>query len=228
MVSVVIPARNEASTVGVVIDRVVAVLAGAGEVIVVDDGSSDATAQVVRDRALVYPELRLVRREHSGGKGTAVRSGLPLCRGRYVIFQDADLELDPAAYPILLAPLREGQADMVNGSRFLRGRAAAPWRTALANRVLTTVGNLAFGTCLTDLCSGHKAFRADLLLSLPLRARRYELESELVGLVARRGGRIAEVSTGYRPRTRSEGKRIGLRDGISVLSTVVRVRMGRS
>lgn len=217
-----IPARNEAPTIGTVIDRVLAVLAGAGEIVIVDDGSSDATSDIVRERARIHSEIRLVRRERSGGKGIAVRAGLGLCRGRYVVLQDADLELDPGVYPVLLEPLRAGRAALVNGSRFAGGRAAAPWRTAVANRLLTFAGNLVYGTRLTDLCSGHKAFDAAVLHSLPIRSQRYELESELVGLVARRGLVIEEVPTTYRPRTRSEGKRIGIRDGLAVLRMIVR------
>lgn len=225
--SVIIPARNEAATVGQVIDRALAVLGHFAEIIVVDDGSVDGTADVVRERAVLNANVRLISRVHSGGKGTAVRMGVASCRGRYVILQDADLELDPAAYPSLLAPLRARTANFVNGSRFSAGRGAAPGKTAIANRLLTFAGNFVYGTRLTDLCSGHKAFTAELLASLDIQARSYELESELVGLVARRGAKIYEVPTSYRPRTRREGKRIGVRDGLTVLWTIVATRVRR-
>jgi glycosyltransferase involved in cell wall biosynthesis len=223
-ISVLIPARNEAGTIGIVIDRAIDVLAGGGEIVVVDDGSVDATQDVVRQRSAVHPEVRLLRRELSGGKGTAVRAGLHLCTGSYVILQDADFELDPRAYPALMEPLRAGRAAFVNGSRFMLDSSAAPRRTVFANRVLTAIANMAYGTRLTDLCSGHKAFDAAILRSLPIRSSHYELESELVGLIARRGLRMEEVPTAYRPRTRREGKRIGLRDGLLVLRTILATR----
>ena len=225
--SVVIPARNEAATVGHVIDRALAVLGRSAEVIVVDDGSVDGTAEVVRKSAAMNPNLRLISRATSGGKGMAVRMGIAQCRGRYVILQDADLELDPAAYPSLLVPLRTGSAAFVNGSRFMSGRGTSPSKTVIANRLLTLAGNFVYRTHLTDLCSGHKAFTAELLASLDIRARSYELEAELVGLVARRRAPMAEVPTSYRPRTRREGKRIGARDGLVVLWTILATRLRR-
>ena len=226
-VSVLIPARNEVATVGEVIDRALAALADPSEIIVVDDGSADGTAEVVLDRAAADPRVRLLRRASSGGKGTALRVGLASCRGRYVILQDADLELDPAAYPVLLAPLRSGLAAFVNGSRFMSGRGAAPRKTAIANRLLTLAGNIVFGVHLTDLCSGHKAFDARLFESVALRSKRYEVESELVGLAVRRGAPMLEVPTSYRPRTRQEGKRIGARDGLAILRMIVATRLRR-
>lgn len=227
-VSVLIPARNEAPTVATVIERAARVLGASGEIVVVDDGSTDDTGAVVEACRPEATAVRLVRRVSSGGKGMAIREGLAHCRGRYIVLQDADLELDPAAYPELLAPLRSARAEMVNGSRFLRGRGEAPRRTALANRALTAVGNAIFGTRLSDVCSGHKAFRSELLLSLPLRSRGYELESELVGLAARRQAVIVEVPTSYRPRGRDEGKRIGMRDGLRVLRMMLITRFRRA
>jgi glycosyltransferase involved in cell wall biosynthesis len=226
-VSVLIPAHNEAGTVGTVIERAAGILGVSAEIIVVDDGSDDRTGDIVDARRAGAVPIRLVRRARTGGKGAAVRDGLPHCTGRFIVLQDADLELDPAAYPELLAPLRAGRADMVNGSRFLHGRGAAPRRTAIANRVLTAAGNAVYGTRLSDICSGHKAFRRDLLLALPLRSRGYELESELVGLAARHGAVIVEVPTSYLPRTKDEGKRIGARDGLRVLQAMLVTRFRR-
>lgn len=223
-VSLVIPARNEAATVGSVLAIALRVLPPQSEVIVIDDGSTDGTAAAVTKVAEADPRVRLFRRETNGGKGTAVRDGIALARGRVILFQDADLELDPACLPLLLGPLRGGTG-AVYGSRFLDGQVDAPMSIVLANRALTVFTNLLYGTTLSDVATGHRGFRADLLKSLPLRARAFEIESEMTALLAKRGIRIQEVPTRYRPRTSAQGKRIGLRDGWRAAWTLLRLRL---
>lgn len=226
-VSVVIPARNEAATIGWILERAREVLPASSEIIVVDDGSTDGTAQVVRAAALRDVLIVPIVRPVNGGKGTALRDGVARSRGRFVIFQDADLELDPIVYPALLGPLLRGEAGAVYGSRFLAGRGAAPWLTYVANTVLTAAANLLFGLRLTDMESGHKAFLGEVIRALPLRASAYEIEPEITAMLAKRMIRIREVATAYRPRTRKEGKRIGVRDAWAAVWTLVRCRVLR-
>ena len=219
--SVVIPVYNEASTVGEVIDRV-AVVPLETEIIVVDDGSTDRTMELVRARATK------VRYVHEGrvnqGKGTAVRIGLTYATGDIVIIQDADLELDPAEYERLIAPVLRGDADVVLGSRF-RGSNAIRLKTRAQNRALALLTNVLYGSRLTDVTTAYRVFRRELIQSVRLESRRFEIESEITAKLLGLGVRMVEVPVSYRPRSAEEGKKIRWTDGLAAAVTLVRWRL---
>ncbi len=220
--SVIIPVYNEESTIGEVIDRV-ADVAIEKEIIVVDDGSTDRTAEVLRAKAAK------VRQVHEGranfGKGAAIRIGLTYVEGDIVVIQDADLELDPNEYRRLLEPITSGASDVVYGSRFLGRNPRVPLRTRLANRFLVFLTNLLYGSRLTDMETAYKMFRTGAVRALRLESHRFEIEPELTAKLLRTGQRIVEVPITYSPRTPLEGKKIGVRDGMLAIWTLVRWRI---
>lgn len=220
--SVVIPVYNEATTVGEVIDRVAEVPIEK-EIIVVDDGSTDRSLELVRSRG---EKIRFV---HEGrvnqGKGLAVRIGLTYATGDVAIVQDADLELDPAEYDRLLAPILRGETDVVFGSRFLRRSAGIRLKTRLQNRAIVILTNLLYGSRLTDVTTAYRLFRTDVIRGIRLDSRRFEIESEITAKLLRLGVRIVEVPVSYRPRTTAEGKKIRWTDGVSAAVTLLRWRL---
>jgi glycosyltransferase involved in cell wall biosynthesis len=221
LLSVIIPVYNEAATIGEVVDRVAAQPISK-EIIVVDDGSTDATLDVLATRRHLIQVLHAS--PENQGKGAAIRVGLTYARGDAVIIQDADLELCPEEYPRLLEPLHAG-AEAVYGSRFLdRDNRHLPGRIVLVDRLLTTLMNLLFGARLTDMETAYKLVRRSTLARLKLRARRFEFEPELTAKLLRAGVRIAEVPITYHPRTVDEGKKMGWSDGLHTLFWLLRLR----
>jgi glycosyltransferase involved in cell wall biosynthesis len=227
LVSVVIPVYNEESTIREVVERVCAVDIGdlRREVIICDDGSTDATAATVEElRRHHSPVVRVHTSPLNLGKGAALRVGLTKATGDFVIIQDADLELDPSEYGRLLAPLLSGRAEVVYGSRFLQGSPNTPLRTRLANHFLTGLTNLLFGSHLTDMETAYKAFRREALHGIRLRCLRFDFEPEVTARFLLAGRRILEVPISYRPRTRDQGKKISWRDGIEAIAALIRCR----
>ena len=226
LVSILIPVYNEAAYVGEVIERVRAVALPPGvarEIIVVDDGSTDGTRAIVE--SLRGDDLSLVTSERNGGKGVAIRRGIAAARGDVILLQDADLEYDPAAHPRVLAPILEGTAAIVYGSRFrgeIRGMSPA---NRLANLILRAATNLLYGSSLTDEATAYKAFRADVLRGLTFRARRFEWCPEVTAKCLRAGHRIVEVPVGYRARSVGQGKKIRWWDLVHALWTLARYRL---
>jgi glycosyltransferase involved in cell wall biosynthesis len=226
-VSIVVPAYNEARTIGEIIARIRSAPLGLPlEIIVVDDASRDETATIVETLSGHDDgNLRLLRHLVNRGKGAALRTGFAAVRGDVVIIQDADLEYDPRDYPRLLEPILEGYADVVFGNRFHGGphRVLYFWHY-LANKALTFITNALTGLNLADMEVGYKVFTTDVVRRLSLTAERFGIEPELTIKVARLGVRIYEVPIRYHGRTYAEGKKITWRDGAAALYHIVRYR----
>jgi glycosyltransferase involved in cell wall biosynthesis len=224
VLSIVVPAYNEANTLDRVLRRVLSVALPCDfEVIVVDDGSRDDTYAIAARIAEAEPRVRAVRLEPNGGKGSAIRHGASLARGDVLVVQDADLEVDPLELPRLLAPIAAGRADVVYGSRFL-GQPFEWSAGYLGNWALTRLTNVLFLARLTDMETAHKMMRIDVFRGLRLEGQRFEIEPELTAKLLRCGHAILEVPIGYARRSRKEGKKIGWRDGVAAIRTLVRCR----
>jgi glycosyltransferase involved in cell wall biosynthesis len=224
-VSFIVPAFNEAATIRQLLERVDA-LDLEKQIIVVDDGSTDGTAEIVDRYRGDRSDLVVVRKEN-GGKGSAVRAAIPHLRGNVTVIQDADLEYDPVDVPTLIEPIVRGVADVVYGSRMSGGR---PQRAYLfwhlvGNRFLSLLTNLLFNTTLSDMETGYKAFRTDVLRSLDLRESHFGIEPEITGKVCKRKLRIYELPIAYYGRTYEEGKKITWRDGFRAIWVLLRVRV---
>jgi len=223
--SVVVPVYNERGTVVEVLRRMRAVELPAGiesEIIVVDDGSTDGTRDVLRQ--LHDSTVRVVLHDTNRGKGAALRTGLEHATGEYVLVQDADLEYDPEDWPRLVQPVLRGKATVVYGSRFTGERRNMLFLHWIGNRFLSLVTNVLYNTTLSDMETCYKLVDRRLLTDLQLRSDRFEIEPEITAKVLKRGIRIYEVPISYTGREYDEGKKITWRDGVSALWTLVRYR----
>ncbi|MGE0821062.1 MAG: glycosyltransferase family 2 protein [Candidatus Binatia bacterium] len=233
--SVIVPVYNEAATIREVLHRV-ALVPIPKEIIVVDDGSTDGTVAILQQiqspadiEPSVLPEpcrIKVIFHERNRGKGAAIRTGLAAVTGDAVIIQDADLEYNPAEYPILLEPLLQGLADVVYGSRFLGypRRVLFFWHM-VGNTILTLLSNMLTDLNLTDMETGYKLFRAEVIKKIPLRSDRFGFEPEVTAKVARLGCRIYEVPISYHGRTYAEGKKINWKDGVSAIWSILRFNL---
>jgi glycosyltransferase involved in cell wall biosynthesis len=230
VLSVIIPAYNEAATVGQVLERVREVKLAGGiekEVVVVNDGSTDATAEVVRRymERCAGDDVRLLDRARNEGKGAAIRAGLKVISGDFVIIQDADLETNPEDYNGMLARLIEDDLPVLYGSRFLKlANRHSSWHFYVGGRVVSLVANVLYGQRLTDEPTCYKLFRTDFIRSIPLRCKGFEFCPEVTAKVAKRGIRIREVAIDYFPRSIAEGKKIKWTDGLWAIWTLIKYR----
>ena len=221
--SVVIPVYNEAATIAELISRVHAVDVPK-QIIVVDDGSTDGTRDVLEALKGRYENILVLLQPRNRGKGAALRLGFQHATGDFVLVQDADLEYDPAECPVLLKPLIEGKADVVYGSRFLttkEHRVLFFWHS-VGNHLLTLISNMLTNLNLTDMETGFKVFRRDVIQSIKLEQNRFGFEPEVTVKIARMKLRIYEVGISYYGRTYEEGKKIGWRDGVKALWCILR------
>lgn len=218
-VSVLMPAYNEERTIGEVLGKVLRLPIGLKEVVVVDDGSQDRTAAIVERIAAEDGRVRLVRLDRNRGKTAAIARAIEEAGGELILIQDADLEYDPAEIPELIAPIVEGKADVVYGSRFMVRRAARVlyFYHYLANRFLTFLSNLLTNRNMTDIETCYKAFRAGVIKPLRLTSSGFGMEVEITAMICKTAARTYEVPISYYGRTYAEGKKIGFRDGLAAL-----------
>jgi|SRR5215813_4799643 len=213
------PIYNERVTLRTVVKRVLAEATTELELICVNDDSTDGSREILAELECEHPAIRVFHQPSNMGKGAALRRGIQEATGDVVVIQDADLEYDPAEYPLLLDPLLQGKADVVYGSRFLGGR---PHRVlyfwhSLGNRFLTLLSNSLTNLNLTDMETCYKAFRREVIQAIPLAEDRFGFEPEITVKVAKRHLRIYEVGISYWGRTYEEGKKIGWKDGVRAL-----------
>src|SRR6266849_6300818 len=223
-VSFIVPAHNEAATIEEVLDRVAA-LPLDKQVIVVDDGSTDGTGEIAERRA-ARNEIQLLRQPNRG-KGAAIRAAIPYVNGEIAVIQDADMEYDPADVPALIEPIEKGAADVVFGSRLSRGkpqRAYLFWHL-VGNRFLSLLTNILYNTTLSDMETGYKAFRTEVLRSLDLRQDDFGIEPEITAKICKRKLRVYELPIAYYGRTYAEGKKITWRDGFKAIRVLLSVRL---
>jgi len=229
--SIIIPVYNEEQTISAVVERVRAVDIGSieKEIIIANDGSSDNTRSAIDGAAWRGdPRIRIYDNLINSGKGSAVRIGLKYATGDILLIQDADLELDPGEYGSLLAPILQGRAEVVYGSRFLAANGRIPLRARLGNRFLTLVTNLLFLTWLTDMETAYKVFRRESLEGVRLRCVGFDFEPELTARFLLAGRRIVEVPVRYNPRRIDEGKKIRWTDGIDAVYALIKCRLAGS
>ncbi len=221
--SVIIPTYNEANTIEEIVRRVQSV-GFADEILIVDDGSTDGTREIIQ-KLDGQKNVRVIFHAKNQGKGAAVRTGINNAHMEIILIQDADLEYDPRDYPGLLKPLAENIADVVYGSRFLGGpRRPILFWNMVANKILTLVTNVLYNNILTDMETGYKVFRRDVVEKLELHARGFEFEPEFTAKVLKQKVRIFEVPISFNPREYSEGKKIKMKDAFIAMWTLIKYR----
>lgn len=228
--SIVIPVYNEEQTITEVVERVRAVDIGSieKEIIIANDGSSDGTRRVIDTSAWATdPAVKIYDNPINCGKGAAVRMGLRYATGDIVLIQDADLELDPAEYGTLLAPILAGTTEVVYGSRFLQPSGRLPLKARLGNRALTWLTNVLFGSRLTDMETAYKVFRRSAIEDIRLRCVGFDFEPELTAKLLLAGHRIVEIPVRYNPRRADEGKKLQWIDGVDAVYALLKCRFSR-
>jgi glycosyltransferase involved in cell wall biosynthesis len=228
VLSIIIPAYNEARTIHLILEKIEAVQLISDikkEIIIVNDCSSDNTADVIRSLMQKYPEIRFIEHEVNKGKGAAIHTGIKEATGDYIIIQDADLEYDPQEFNLLLKPISDGFADVVYGSRFMGGnphRILFFWHS-IGNGVLTFMSNMFTNLNLTDMETCYKLFKSEFIKSIQLRENRFGFEPEITAKISRIPNiRIYEVGISYYGRTYAEGKKINWKDGFRAIYCIIK------
>jgi glycosyltransferase involved in cell wall biosynthesis len=221
--SVVIPCYNERDTIHEIVAKVKNAPIESMEIIIVDDASTDGSSELISEK--IAPSVdRVIYHQKNMGKGAALRSGFQAATGDIVVVQDADLEYDPQDYPILMAPIVSGKADVVFGSRFMGGnphRVVYFWHM-VGNRFLTLMSNMLTNINLTDMETGYKMFRREVIQSIKIEENRFGFEPEITAKVARSRLRIYEVGISYYGRTYEQGKKIGWKDGFRAIYSILK------
>jgi glycosyltransferase involved in cell wall biosynthesis len=226
--SVVMPVYNERATVAKVIAEVLS-QPSVAELIVVNDASSDGTREVLEELNSIDDRIRVFHHDKNQGKGAALRTGVAHATADVVIIQDADMEYDPAEYPVLLGPILRGKADAVFGSRFIGSqehRVLYFWHS-MGNRFLTLLSNMFTNLNLTDMETCYKAVRREILQSIAIQENRFGFEPEITAKLAKKGVRIYEVAVSYHGRTYAEGKKINWKDGFQAIWCILKYNLGR-
>jgi glycosyltransferase involved in cell wall biosynthesis len=227
-VSIVIPCFNEAETIENIVQAVLSVPLTNREIIIVDDSSTDGTKEILSTKIKDLVD-KIILHESNQGKGAALRSGFANVTGDVVVIQDADLEYNPQEYPILLQPILDGKADVVYGSRFNGGQAHRVlyfWHY-VGNQILTLLSNMFTNLNLTDMETGYKAFRIEILKQIKIEENHFGVEPELTAKFAKLGCRIYEVGISYNGRTYKEGKKINWKDGVQALWCILKYNLTR-
>lgn len=225
--SVIIPCFNEKATIEKILHEVATVNLGTTkkEIIIVDDGSTDGTREILKKMSKKNKDLKLIFQEHNQGKGAALKRGILESTGDVVVIQDADLEYDPQDYKRLLYPIERGQADVVYGSRFIGGEPhrIIYYRNQVANKFLTFLSNVFTGLNLTDMETCYKMMRGDLArkLAMDLKAQRFGFEPEITARVAKSKAAVYEIGISYYGRSKEEGKKIGMKDGFKAIWEII-------
>jgi len=224
--SILMPVFNERETVRNAVEQVLATSYPVDDVelVIVDDGSTDGTAELLAELAR-DPRVTLTSHPHNAGKGAAVRTALQHASGEYAAIMDADLEYDPADIAMLLDPILDGKAEVVYGTRGFESHSAFSFWYVIGNKGVTLAANLLFNSYLGDIMTCHKVMRTEIFRSLELKSRGFDIEPEITGKLLARGERIYEVPIRYRARGRAEGKKLTALDGLRVLRTLVECRL---
>ncbi|MBZ0271742.1 glycosyltransferase family 2 protein [bacterium] len=221
--SILMPVFNEKETILRIVDLVLAVDLDK-ELIIVDDGSTDGTRELLRENVEGREGVRVVYHERNRGKGAAIRTAQQHISGDVTVIQDADLEYDPRDYHVLLKPIEEGKADVVYGSRFLGTHRAFLFWHWVGNRMLTFITNLLYDTMLTDMETCYKAFRTDIFRAVQIRSDRFDFEPEITAKVFKQKCKVFEVPITYAGRDFHEGKKITWRDGFGAIWALIKFR----
>jgi len=223
MISVIIPCYNEAKTIELIVERVLAIKQYNIEIIIIDDFSNDGTTEILKTK-LTSKIRKILYNEKNFGKGYCIRKGIEKSNGDIILIQDADLEYNPQDYHKLLNPILNGDADVVFGSRFLGGeekRVLFFWHS-LANKILTLISNMCSDINLTDMETCYKVFKSSLIKKIELKENRFGFEPEITAKIAKLKPKIYEVGISYHGRTYEEGKKIGLKDAFNALKCIIK------
>ncbi len=226
-VSVIVPAYNEEKTLAQVLLALMREVPDIYEVIIVDDGSKDRTAQIAEEFSQEYQTMKLIRQPHNMGKTAALRTGFAASTGDIVLVQDADMEYDPADIPGLIEPIERGRADVVYGSRFMIRKASRVlyFRHFMANQFLTFLSNLFTDLNLSDVETGYKAFRGEIIRNMVIETGGFGFEIEVTAKIAKLRCRVYEVPISYYGRTYEEGKKIGFKDGVDAIWYIIKYNL---